>query len=65
MIWTTEYPVKERWYWFQMDNEEKRMVIVYVISADRMVAIGHEHESNPAGHKGYWFGPLDSPPFEE
>jgi len=33
MKWTTEYPVKEGWYWFRMDNEEKRTVIVYVISA--------------------------------
>ncbi|MCC2642798.1 MAG: hypothetical protein K0S45_3211 [Nitrospira sp.] len=41
------------------------MIIVYVISADRMVAIGHEREGNPASQKGAWFGPLEPPPFEE
>ena len=65
MNWTTEYPVKEGWYWFRMDNEEKRTVIVYVISADRMVAIGTEHEGNPSHQKGSWFGPLEPPLFRE
>lgn len=44
MNWTTDHPTKEGWYWFQMENKEKRTVIVYVISADRMVAVGSEGE---------------------
>ena len=65
MNWTTEYPITEGWYWFRMDNEEKLTVIVYVITADRMVAIGTESEGNPAVQKGAWYGPIDPPPFDE
>lgn len=65
MNWTTEYPITEGWYWFRIDNEEKRTVIVYVIDAQRMVAVGTEQEGNPSHQKGAWFGPLESPPFEE
>jgi hypothetical protein len=65
MNWTTEHPVKEGWYWFRMDNEENRTVIVYVISADRMVAVGSDTEGNPALQKGAWYGPLEPPAFEE
>ena len=63
--WGTEPPTKAGWYWFRMDNEENRTVIVYVISADRMVAIGTETEGNPTHHKGSWLGPLEPPPFEK
>jgi hypothetical protein len=42
MNWTEDKPTKEGWYWFRMDNEEKRIVIVYVITPDRMVAIGDD-----------------------
>jgi hypothetical protein len=48
-----------------MDTGEKRMVIVYVISADRMVAVGDENEGHPALQKGAWYGPLEPPAFEE
>ena len=65
MNWTLDAPTREGWYWFRMDNEEKRTVIVYVISADRMVAVGSESEGNPALQKGAWFGPLEPPPFAE
>ena len=65
MNWTQDKPTKEGWYWFRMENEEKRVVIVYVITPDRMVAIGTETEGNPAVQKGAWFGPLTPPPFEE
>ena len=65
MNWTQDKPTQEGWYWFRMDNEEKRIVIVYVISADRMVAVGSGSEGNPALQKGAWFGPLPPPPFEE
>lgn len=65
MNWTQGSPSQEGWYWFRMDNEEKRTVIVYVISADRMVAVGSESEGNPALQKGAWYGPLQPPPFEE
>ena len=65
MNWTQDKPTKEGWYWFRMDNEEQRTVIVYVISADRMVAIGDERGGNPAVQKGVWYGPLEPPAFEE
>jgi hypothetical protein len=65
MNWTQNKPTQEGWYWFRMDNEEKRTVIVYVISADRMVAVGSEREGNPALQKGSWLGPLEPPRFEE
>jgi hypothetical protein len=65
MNWTLDTPTKEGWYWFRMDNEEKRMVIVYVISADRMVAVGSDTEGNPALQKGAWYGPLEPPQYEE
>ncbi len=65
ITWTTDKPTREGWYWFRIDNEGKRTVIVYVISADRMVAIGTENEGNPALQKGAWFGPLQPPHFEE
>ena len=63
--WTTDKPTQEGWYWFRIDNEGKRTVIVYVISTDRMVAIGTENEGNPALQKGAWFGLLEPPQFEE
>ena len=65
MNWTTDAPTQEGWYWFRTDSEEKHTVIVYVISAERMVAIGTEHENNPAYQKGSWFGPVTPPPFDE
>jgi hypothetical protein len=65
MNWTLDKPTKEGWYWFRMDTGEKRMVIVYVISADRMVAVGDENEGHPALQKGAWYGPLEPPAFEE
>ena len=65
MNWTHDKPTKEGWYWFRIDNEEKRIVIVYVITPDRMVAIGTEGEGNPALQKGAWYGPLQPPAFEE
>jgi hypothetical protein len=65
MNWTLDTPTKEGWYWFRMANEEKRTVIVYVISADRMVAVGSEREGNPALQKGTWYGPLGPPEYEE
>lgn len=64
MNWTRDKPTKEGWYWFRMENEEKRVVIVYVISQDRMVAVGSESEGNPALQNGAWCGPLQPPPFE-
>ena len=48
MNWTTDPPTEEGWYWFHMDTGDQRPVIVYVISADRMVAIGTERVDNPA-----------------
>ena len=65
MNWTQDKPTQEGWYWFRMDNEEKRTVIVYVIDAERMVAAGSEGEGNPALQKGAWYGPLEPPPFVE
>ena len=65
MNWTQDKPTQEGWYWFHMDTGDRRTVIVYVISADRMVAIGTEREGNPAHQKGTWFGPIEPPPFEE
>ncbi len=65
MNWTQDKPTQEGWYWFRMDTGDKRTVIVYVLSPDRMVAIGDEHEGSPAIQIGFWFGPLESPPFEE
>lgn len=65
MPWTPQHPTQEGWYWFRMDSEEKRMVIVYVISADRMVAVGSDTEGNPALQKGAWYGPLEAPEYEE
>ncbi len=65
MNWTQDKPAQEGWYWFRMDTGEKRTVIVYVISPDRMVAIGTESEGNPALQKGAWFDPLEPPPIEE
>jgi hypothetical protein len=63
--WTTDHPTHEGWYWLWIDNGGKGTVIVYVISADRMVSMGQEREGNPALQKGMWFGPLEPPPFEE
>ncbi len=65
MSWTQDKPSKEGWYWFRMDTVDKRMVIVYVISADRMIAVGSESEGHPALQKGAWYGPLEPPAFEE
>jgi hypothetical protein len=65
MNWTQDKPTKDGWYWLRLDNEDNRTVMVYVISADRMVAIGHEREGNPAVQKGAWFGPLAPPVFEK
>jgi hypothetical protein len=65
MRWTNESPTEEGWYWFQMGNVDKRMVIVYVISENHMVAVGTEQEGNPSFQKGSWFGPLEPPPYEE
>ena len=65
MNWTTECPKKEGWYWLHLDNEEKQIVIVYVLSAERMVSVGTETEGQPSLQKGVWFGPLEPPPFEE
>ena len=65
MNWTTDHPTKEGWYWLQLDNEEKQIVIVYVLSAERMVSVGTETESRPSLQKGVWFGPLEPTPFEE
>ena len=65
MNWTTDAPTQQGWYWFRTGDEEKHTVIVYVISAEHMVAIGTEHETNPAYQKGSWFGPIAPPPFEE
>jgi hypothetical protein len=65
MNWTTEHPTKEGWYWLHLDNEEKQILIVYVIDMERMVAVGTEIESKPSLQKGTWFGPLEAPPFEE
>jgi hypothetical protein len=65
MNWTTDTPTLEGWYWFRMDTGDKRTVMVYVISADRMVAVGDERGGNPAAQKGFWFGPVEPPPFEE
>ena len=65
MNWTTDAPTQEGWYWFRADGGDQRTVIVYVIRANRMIAIGDEREGNPAFQKGSWFGPLEPPPFEE
>jgi hypothetical protein len=65
MNWTTEHPTKEGWYCLHLDNQEKQILIVYVIDAERMVATGSETEGNPSLQKGAWFGPLEPPPFEE
>jgi hypothetical protein len=65
MIWTTEHPTKEGWYWLSLDNEGRQVVIVYVIDAERMVGVGTESEGKPSLQKGTWFGPLEPPPFEE
>jgi hypothetical protein len=65
MNWTTDHPSKEGWYWLHLDNEEKQIVIVYVLSAERMVSVGTETEGQPSLQKGVWFGPLEPPPFEE
>jgi hypothetical protein len=48
-----------------MDTGDKRTVIVYVISADRMSSAGTETEGRPSLQKGVWFGPLEPPAFEE
>ena len=65
MNWTQDKPTQEGWYWFRADTEDNRTVIVYVISGERMIAIGDEREGKPAFQKGSWFGPLESPLFEE
>ncbi len=39
MNWTQDMPTQESWNWFRIDNEQKRTVIVYVISTDRMMAM--------------------------
>ena len=65
MNWTQDKPSQEGWFWFRADTKDNRTVIVYVISDERMIAIGDEREGNPAFQKGSWFGPLETPPFEE
>jgi hypothetical protein len=65
MNWTTDAPTQEGWYWFRMDTGDKRTVMVYVVSPDRMLAVGDERGGHPAAQKGSWFGPVEPPPFEE
>jgi hypothetical protein len=65
MNWTTDHPTQEGWYWLHLDNEKKQIVIVYVLSADRMVSVGTETEGQPSLQKGVWYGPLEPPAFKE
>jgi hypothetical protein len=65
MTWTTDPPTQEGWYWFHMDTGDKRTVMVYVVSPDRMLAVGDERGGHPAAQKGSWFGPIEPPPFQE
>jgi hypothetical protein len=64
MIWTTQAPTKEGWYWFsKLDGSDERIVSVYHQGLDGnkpLMASGENFSLfDLNGHR--WAGPLERP----
>jgi hypothetical protein len=59
MIWTTQAPIMEGWYWFRgLDGNDERIVAVYKEPTGRLAASGENFDLfNLAGHQ--WAGPIE------
>ncbi len=65
MTWTRDCPTEDACYWRHLYKEDSQSVVVYVVNAPKMIAVGTETEISPRLQLGEWFGPLEPPTLEE
>ena len=62
MKWTTEKPVKQGWYWWQLYLEAESWEVLYVHpDYDRVGPWGDGSYSMLSQMDGLWAGPLEPP----
>ncbi len=59
MNWTNKKPIKEGWYWYKLDRQDKDPAIVYVLGSN--VSWFDGSITNIKEETGLWYGPLEPP----